>query len=562
MSTVYAGVAAAPGVGMGLTAVHYAGQTTFEQGAYSGAPDAAYEWERFCSAQHQVDEELAALAERSNALVMDVFAAHRLILHDDTFVQRIHAAIRDGESAAAATYQAIGALTEIFRELDDDYFAGRSADVLDIGQRLLAHLGAATRRTRLDLLPQETILVADDLTPSEVAELQPQNVLGIALAQGAPTAHTAILARSLGIPLVCGLGSVVLRTLPRRQAIVDGDLGLLLVNPDAVQVRRYHAARQAIVEERALAARHAHEPAVTRQGIRIPVLANANSPEDVGAAADAGADGIGLLRTEYLFQGRATPPPVEEQADIYRRFVRRMGRGQLTVRALDAGGDKPVDYIAQPREDNPFLGLRGVRLLLDQPDLLRSQYRALQVAAQDAPEGLDVRFMLPMISTVAEVRAVLALLDPLHADLPRLKLGIMIEVPSAALIAARLAPLVDFFSIGTNDLAQYTLASDRTHQAVGALADPLHPSVLRLIAATCDAGRAAGVPVSLCGELAGYAPAAALLLGLGLHELSAPVPFVPLVKAAVRRCSLDECRALAARALECDDAQSVRALLA
>lgn len=563
MTQTFRGVAAAPGLGIGIVAIYRTGHFTLENIDPPDHLNGDQEWRRFQMAQRLVDEEMDRLSRSSSGLVMEIFATHRVILQDETLVGGVRRAIfENNQSAAIATFQVISDLAEMFRSLEDDYFALRTADILDIGQRLLVQLGAAPRRARLDTLPPNTILIADDLTPTDVAQLEPAQVVGVALAGGAPNSHSAILARSLGIPLVCGLGDGVLRVTPHQPAVVDGSRGALILHPDGAALRRYHAARQSQIEERALAARHSHELATTRDHVQISVLANANSPEDVLHAQDAGADGIGLLRTEYLFQGRSQPPSLEEQVDTYSCFMRQVGGSQLTVRALDAGGDKPVDYFMHPREGNPFLGLRGVRLLISQPDILRTQYRALQITAQSAPAGLEVRFMLPMISTVEEVRVVHALLEEMHRDLPRLKTGVMIEVPSAALIANRLAPRVDFFSIGTNDLAQYTLASDRTHYTVGALADPLHPSVLKLIEMTCVAGQAAGIPVSLCGELAGDVTATPLLLGLGLHEFSAPLPAVSLVKAAVRRCMLNECRGLAQQALASDDADAVRAILA
>ena len=567
MNTIFHGLGAAPGVGIGATVLYRTGHFSLELSGALEAVDPEREWQRFRHAQHQVDEELERLSRSSSSLVKEVFAAHRLILQDATLEEAVHSAIvHNGRSAAGATFQAVSDLAEMMRNLDDEYFSGRSSDVLDIGQRLLAQLGAGIRRPRLDNLPADSVLLADDLTPSDVAQLQPEQVMGIALAGGAPTSHAAILARSLGIPLVCGLGSEILHVQPQRTAIVDADSGCLIIAPDAQSLRRHHAMRQSQIEERALAARHAHSPARTRDGLRIPVLANANSPEDVQATRDSGAEGVGLLRTEYLYQERTTAPTLEEQSEAYACFMRQVEPGLLTVRALDAGGDKPIAYIAHPREENPFLGLRGIRLLLTQPELLRTQLRAFCRATIETRAQVELRFLLPMIATVGEIHAVRALAHEVMADYPALppdtiRIGAMIEIPSAALIAHQLAPLVDFFSIGTNDLAQYTLASDRTNPSVGVLADPLHPAVLRLIEMTCAAGRAHGVPVSLCGELAGNSAATPLLLGLGVQELSAPLPAVALVKAAVRRCTMDECRGLAQRALACADAASVRTLL-
>ncbi len=574
MNLLFRGLAAAPGIGIGQAVLYRTGHFALgppgAPGDPSGAapdvpPEPEREWRRFLAAQRAVDEELERLGQSAHSLVAEVFVAHRAILQDEMLVAAARRGVFDeGLPVAGATLQAVSEMAELLAALDDDYFAGRASDVLDIGQRLLAALGATERRPHLNALPPDTILLVDELTPSDTAQLRPESVQGIALAGGTPTAHPAILARSLGIPLVCGLGPGVLRLQPQRRTIVDGDAGLLIVDPSPAELRRYHAERQSRIEERAQAARHAHAPAVTRDGRRVRVLANANSPEEMISVRETGAEGVGLLRTEYLFQERAQPPSLAEQTDAYVCFLRQVEPGQLTVRALDAGGDKPVRFYAHPREDNPFLGLRGIRLLIETPELLRTQYHALQQAVQTvraAGVAVEARFLLPMVTTLEELQVARGLLAGLDQTLPPLPLGVMVEVPSAALIARALAAHADFLSIGTNDLAQYTLASDRTHRSVGALADPLHPAVLQLIAQTCAAAETAGVPVSLCGELAGNIAAAPLLLGLGVQELSMPLPAVALVKEAVRRTTMDEARALAERALACADAASVRALL-
>lgn len=433
-------------------------------------------------------------------------------------------------------------------------------------------MGDALSRPQLTQLPTQTILVAEDLTISDLAQLPTGHVVGIALAYSTPTAHSAILARSLGIPLVCALGPSLLQLLPGQNAVVDGNAGRFLTDIDADDLKRYSIVRQQYLAAGMLALSHAFDSAYTRDGIHVPILANANSPQEVAQSRSVGADGIGLLRTEYLFQGRATPPTYDEQLATYAQFIAQVNN-QITVRALDAGGDKPVNYIAHHREENPFLGLRGIRLLIAEPELLRVQYRALQAAAYNTQEPVEVRFMLPMISIAEEIFSVRTILNAIVDEsndeydhivgdaLPHLKLGIMIEVPSAALIAASLAPHVDFFSIGTNDLAQYVFASDRTNSVVAKLADPLHPAVLQLIHLTCVAAQAAGKPVSLCGEIAGDPLAAPLLLGLGVNELSVPLLAVPTIKEIVRELDMSQCRQLASAALACGSATAVRALL-
>lgn len=587
MTHLLYGLPAAPGVGIGRLLI-YRSWRMATPAPTGRATEPQAEWQAFVTAQQAVDAELSALATTENRMMAEVFAAQQLILHDPTLVQAMQAAIfQEHKPLLTATQSVINHLADLFRNLGDEYFASRAADIVDIGQRLLQQMGApAPEEPATPPITPGTILLARDITFSELTQLPLDHLVGIALAESTPTAHSAILARSLGIPVVCTMGETILQLPLQETAILDGHEGWLLVQPTPAAEITYQAKRQALAADRAAAAVHAHLPALTQDGRFFPVLANANNPEDVVQACAQGADGIGLLRTEYLFQNQIDPPTLEEQLDTYRYFAQQIGCRQLTVRAFDIGGDKPMPYLIHSQEANPFLGLRGARLLLAKPDLLVTQYRALWQAAHsfppepadaaDATRPLEVRFMLPMISTVEEVRRARALLsaveaerdpalaaatDDSPADQPKIKIGVMIEVPSAALLADRIAPLVDFLSIGTNDLAQYVLATDRTNSSVAALADPLHPAVLRLIQLTCQAAAANGIPVSICGEIGGDPAAVPLLIGLGLTELSVPVPAIPLVKAAIRRTNQAACVALAAQALRCDDSSAVRALL-
>ncbi len=583
MTKLFQGLSAAPGVGIGNLLIYRTWHLATLTMPETLAADPQQEWQQFWAAQQIVDDELAALATSENLLIAEVFMAQRVILQDQTFTHAMQQAIfHDHLPVLTATQKVIHHLAELFRNLGDDYFAGRAVDILDIGQRLLHQLGMPIyEQQQTEQIPAGTILVARDITFSEITQLPLAHIVGIVLAESTPTAHSAILARSLGIPMLCTMGEAILQLPAYHPALIDGTAGYLLVEPTAAELTAGRAKRQAQADDRASAVARVHEPAYTQDGQLVPVLANANNPEDVSQVCVRGADGIGLLRTEYLFENRLELPTFEEQYETYRHFALQLSGLPVTVRALDIGGDKPMPYLIQSQEANPFLGLRGIRLLLAKPELLIPQYQALWQIATEMASGLlphcDLRFMLPMISTVEEVRAVRALLANVEAEArPRLstnvdasvnpqtasiKIGVMIEVPSAALMAARIAPLVDFFSIGTNDLAQYTLATDRTNSNVAAMADPLHPAVLSLMQRTCQAGTAAGIPVSICGEIGGDPDAVPLLLGLGLHELSAPVPAVPLVKEAVRRSSQAACCALAEQALQCEDAGAVRALL-
>ncbi len=579
MSSVFQGLPAAPGIGLGALIIHrtlgFAMRAPVLCEAAIPAHQVDAEWQRFLDAQAAVDAELERMGRSLNAVAVDIFAIHQLILKDKTLTAAIHGAIFDRRcSAAQATHQAVLEMAELFQGLDDDYFASRAADVMDIGGRLLRHLDSSLRRPSLADLPPDSVLVAIDLAPSEIAQLSPARVRGIGLAQSTPTAHTAILARSLGLPLVCGLGDEVLALEPGQSVILDGNTGKLVVNPRPELVEEYSDELHDMAAQLAAAVQHAHEPAMTRDGRRVPIYANANSAEDVAEVRTTGADGVGLLRTEYLFQDRSAPPTVEEQARVYAALARDLDGGMLTVRALDIGGDKPVSYLFGVREENPFLGRRGVRLLLSEPKLLRDQFRALLQASEELPPGQPIRFMLPRVSAVREIEIVRQHLNEVleehgHAHGrqatpwgPPIALGVLIEVPAAALLADALAERVNFFSLGTNDLAQYTLASDRTNASVAELADPLHPAVLQLIAHTCRAGQDAAIPVSLCGEMGAEPAVVPLLLGLGVTEISVPLPAVPLAKQVVRSYELSECRRLAEAALACQDAHEVRSLLA
>ncbi len=567
MQQLFHGLSAAPGVGIG-NIYKYAPVVADDAGRTPAPPagDPEEEWERFLAARLLVDEELARLAQIGQANTAEIFLVHREILHDSTLTDAVRAAIDAGSDATSATRQATGELVRLFRDLSDQYFASRATDIRDVGQRLVFRLGGITPARQLNPLPNDTILLAEDLTPFDTTHLDQAHVVGIALAASTPTAHTAILARSLGIPLVCSAGSEILQLQSGMFAVVDGIRGRLLVDPDEEALEQYQLTRSRLRRFQAEALSHSHEPALTPDGERIPVRVNVNSREDLLHIHSNGAEGIGLLRTENLFQHRTSPPTVAEQLTAYQDVHSYTNSHSLTVRLLDIGGDKPVPYLQPPAEANPFLGVRGIRLLLRHPQMLIDQAQALVELARDVAPVSRIRILIPMISKVSEVHQTLELLEDVPGykrcrQLGTLEVGVLIEVPSAALLARHFAPQVDFLSIGTNDLAQYTLAADRVNSAVATLATPLDPSVLRLIALTCDAGRAAGIPVAICGEVAGDPSVQPLLLGLGLNEISVAGPAVPMVKSAIRRVDMDAARTLAAKALQCSRAQEIHQLL-
>ena len=386
-------------------------------------------------------------------------------------------------------------------------------------------------------VPAPGILVAPDLSPADVAGLDPDAVAGVACAFGGPTSHAVILARALGLPAVVGAGAELLAVPEGMLLAVDGDAGTVTVAPSTSHWRRWSGGRSALAREVAAAGEAAAASAVTLDGVTVRVEANIAGPQDVPGAVAAGADGVGLLRTEFLFLGAAAMPDEDGQAAAYEAVAAALDGRPLTIRTLDAGADKPLPYLPLAAEANPFLGVRGLRLSLQHPEQLRRQFRALLRVAATRP----LRVMLPMVSTAEEVERARELLAEARASLEtrgvavpaRLELGIMVEVPAAALLADRLAPLVDFFSVGTNDLTQYAMAAERGNSAVAALADPLHPAVLRLIERAASAATA-GRPVAVCGEVAGDRLAVPLLVGLGVRELSMSPSLIPAAKQAVR----------------------------
>jgi len=503
--------------------------------------------------QHQRE----AVAARAGETEAAIFDAHLLFLRDEALLAPArHAIHEEGRSAARAWSDSIDRTAAMWDGLEDEYLRARAADLRSVGAQVLARLlGVEPPQPRIDAAG---VLVAADLTPADTAGLDPALVLGIATAHGGPTSHAAVLARALGIPAVVGLGGATLELEEGSTVAVDGRSGELYVDPSSADVARLESEAIALAEARAIAREGAHGSAVTRDGVAVEIAANVGGPAEVPAAVEAGADGIGLFRTEFLFMGRDRMPDEEEQEAAYRAAALALAGRPLLIRTLDAGADKPLPYLGQAREENPFLGVRGVRLGLERPEILETQLRAILRVAADHP----VRVMFPMVTTRDELRGARKVLDRARAaaDAP-LEVGIMVEVPAAALTAGALAAEVDFFSIGTNDLTQYTLAADRGNEHVAGLTDALHPGVLALIRATVDGARLHGRWVGVCGELAADAAATPLLLGLGVRELSMSAPAIAAVKQAVRATDTGEAAALADRALDCATAGEVRALL-
>ncbi|MEP9400486.1 phosphoenolpyruvate--protein phosphotransferase [Sphingomonas sp. VNH70] len=489
-----------------------------------------------------------------------IFKAQADLLDDTDLITLTCQLMVEGHGVAWAWDQAVGRIAGQLSALGNPVLAARAADLHDVGRRVLAAIDPALAVGTLADLPDEpSILIASDLSPSDTATLDTDRVVGIATALGGPTSHSAILARTLGLPSIVAGGADLLALPTGSTVIVDGDTGRLWLDPAAADLDSARAWIADLADRRAAEATERSRPAVTRDGHAVAIAANVNRPDQVAFALAQGGEGVGLMRTEFLFLERGDSPGEAEQEAIYRGMTDALGDRPLIVRALDIGGDKQVPHLDLPREENPFLGVRGARLLLRRPDLLDPQLRALYRAAR---AGGDLSIMFPMITSAWELARLRARCEAIRAELdaPVVPIGIMIEVPAAAVQAKALAAHADFFSIGTNDLTQYALAIDRQNPELASEADSLHPAVLRLIAMTVEGAQAHGRWVGVCGGLAGDPFGAALLVGLGVSELSMTPRDIPAVKARIRASGRDALATLARRALEQEGAAEVRAL--
>jgi len=506
-------------------------------------------------------EALAAVAAGlggGNRAAAEIAEAHRALLADPELAGAAERGIAAGRSAAFAWRAATRSAADAIRATGDALLMERVADLADLERQVIAHL-LGQDAPAVPAIAPDTILISEDLLPSQFLALDRARLAGIVTAAGGPTAHVAILAASAGVPMLVAAGEAVLAIPEGRTVILDADRAALDADPG---VGALASASERLAEARERRARDlaaATAPAATADGARIHVFANLGAAAEVAGAVAAGAEGCGLLRTEFLFLDRDTAPDEAEQRDVYRRIAAALGDRPLIVRTLDIGGDKPMPYLPLPAEENPALGLRGIRLGLARPDLMRTQLRAI-LAAVPSPQ---CHVMLPMVVDLAELRAARAMLDEARAALgiaAPVPLGVMIETPAAAMLADQLATEADFLSVGTNDLTQYTLASDRGNAAVSAKLDAMHPAVLRLIREVGRGAKAHGRWAGVCGGLASDPLAAPILVGLGMTELSATPAAVPALKAAIRRWALADCVALAERACAATAAAEVRAI--
>ncbi|EXX88107.1 phosphoenolpyruvate-protein phosphotransferase [Paenibacillus darwinianus] len=491
--------------------------------------DLAKEFERLYegirTSKHEIEQIKDELAEVVGTEERNIFDAHLAILNDPVFMNEIQGIIkRQYKAAEVAVKEAIDHFVTMFDLLDDEYMKERAIDIKDVGNRLLKHLLGAPEIT----LPADTqpfILVAKEISPSQLAHLNPQHVLGIVTVSGSTTSHSAIMARALGIPLVVGIDmdlEALVATGDRM--VLDGNTGIVILNPSTEQVDAYSELQNRHAEHRDRLRSIAGLRAVTPDGKEIELAANISSLKELEVALRAGAMGVGLFRTEFLYMDRNRFPEEEEQFEVYKAVAERLNGSPLIIRTLDIGGDKQLDYFEVGNEENPFLGYRAIRISLDRKDLFKTQLRAILRASAFG----SVKVMYPLISSVEEVRAAKAVLEEVKAELKRegkafdggIENGIMIELPAAVSIADFLAEEVDFFSIGTNDLVQFALAVDRMNERISHLYQPFHPAVLRMLRSTVEAAKSKGIHVGVCGELAGDPRALPLWLSLDVDELS------------------------------------------
>lgn len=542
------------------------GKQTFETGHEAKSPEE--ERARFLKAREQALAGLEVLVEETRQRLgqehAGIFQAHMMLLQDPELSGPIEELLASsGMNAETAVQQVTEKLVSMFEAMEDEYMRERAADLRDVGQRILSCLLGLEPKTTT--VGEPVILIAHDLTPSDTAQLDRRFVKGFATEIGGRTSHTAIMARSLDIPAVVGLGQLLNGVRDGDLVVLDGTQGLLCLRPGAEELAYYEQKQADWAQEKARQARWAEQPTVTRDGHRVELAANIGHPDECEAVLRVGGEGIGLFRSEFLFMNRDTLPDEEQQFQAYRQAAERMNGKAVVIRTLDIGGDKELPYLDLPNEQNPFLGYRAIRLCLDREEVFFTQLRAILRASRFG----CVKLMYPMIAAMEEWRGANRLLALAKESLeregvpfdPNMEVGLMIEVPAAALASDLFAREADFFSIGTNDLIQYTLACDRMNERISGLYQPFHPSVLRLIKMVIDAAHKHNRWVGMCGEMAGDPLAIPLLVGMGLDEFSMSASSVLAARELISGKSYEEMKALAETALTMESQEQVRALL-
>ena len=530
-----AGVAASEGVAVGPVFVHARGELEPERENIS-EDEVEEELGRFQSAVEAVVRKLSETADRlredGGEEEAGIFEAHVEMAEDPELHSEVEERVRNLESPEAAVLAVGKEYADMFAAMEDEYMAARADDVRDVASQIAAELMGG-KAAGLEMLEEPSVILARNLAPSDTARIPKGMALGFVIAEGSRTSHVSIMARSFGIPAVVGVGAALEEAFGAEVVALDGGEGYALADPDEGVISDFEEKRESIAEERAALEEYKHVEARTRDGRHIEVAANIGSAEEAESALEWGAEGVGLFRTEFLFMKRPELPSEEEQYEAYREVAETFGERPVIIRTLDVGGDKDLPGVDQPEEENPFLGWRGIRMCLDVPELFKPQLRAILRAASHG----NLRIMFPMVVDAAEVRAAKEIIQECRGELENegtqfgeVEIGVMVETPAAAIRAVDLAPKVSFFSIGTNDLVQYTLAADRGNERLRRLQSADHPAVLGLIGQTCEAAREAGIWVGVCGEMAGEPAMIPKLVELGVTELSMSAPSIPRAK--------------------------------
>lgn len=550
------GILVSPGIAFGKALLLKEDEIVINRKKIS-ADQVEQEVERFKTGRAKAAEQLETIKTKAGISLGEekaaIFEGHIMLLEDEELEQEIIALIKDEHATAdAAAYSVIEGQAKALEELDDEYLKERAADVRDIGKRLLKNILGLTI-VDLGAIQDEVILVATDLTPSETAQLNLDKVLGFITDLGGRTSHTSIMARSLELPAIVGTSDVTKQVQNGDYLILDAVNNKVYLNPTADVIEQLKAVNAQYITEKNDLAKLKDLPAITLDGHQVEVVANIGTVRDIAGAERNGAEGVGLYRTEFLFMDRDSLPTEEEQFQAYKAVAEAMGSQAVIVRTMDIGGDKDLPYMNLPKEENPFLGWRAIRIAMDRKEILHAQLRAILRASAFG----KLRIMFPMIISVEEVRELKAELELLKSQLREenkafdetIEVGVMVETPAAAVIARHLAKEVDFFSIGTNDLTQYTLAVDRGNELISHLYNPMSPSVLGLIKQVIDASHAEGKWTGMCGELAGDERATLLLLGMGLDEFSMSAISIPRIKKIIRNTNFEDVKVLAEQAL-------------
>ena len=560
------GISASRGIGMGPVFLFSRNEIKVEEKKIS---DIEKEEERLNAAlekaRAQINDVYQKALKESSEADAEIFQAHLMILDDPELLDNIKKQINEDQiNAESSVQKATKMFSDMMAAMSDEYFAARANDIRDVGNRLLRNLLGISESPTANL-KVPSIIIADDLTPSDTVLLDKSLVIGFCIAQGSATSHTAILARGLGLPAVAGVGNEILQVQNGTKVILDGTNGKVLIDPDQGMLMDYERKIQIAQTIKSEALGKSQEPAVTLDGKSIEVVANIGNVESAKLAVNNGAEGVGLLRTEFLYLERSSLPTEEEQYQVYKAILNEFGSLPVILRTLDVGGDKEIPYMGLEIESNSFLGQRALRLCLARHDIFKPQLKA----ALRAGKGHNLKMMFPMVAMASEVREAKAVVETCMQELTAenkefvsdLEIGIMVEIPSAAILADQLTKEVDFFSIGTNDLSQYTMAADRTNPKVAALSDAFNPAVIRLVNDVIKAAHAKGKWVGMCGELAGEPLAIPILLGLGLDEFSMAPPMIPVAKQIIRNLNTSQMVPLAKQVLNLEHPDEIRSFV-